>query len=417
MRMKRRSLRGHAVRVPTSATALVMAALSVGLLVTAAQASAPVWRLVASSAPHGGALQGVSCPRSGACRAVGTSSLAFERRPAFAEIETSGGWRRYNSLVAGRGVACSSKSSCFAVAGGLSRATADHWNGRSWKKMPMTAPAAPYGDVLSSVSCRSARSCFAVGATTAYTTNSCPAGHSRCLTDEPLLERWNGREWQNETVPKSAETAAPSSASGDPVDSQGAFSSLQAVSCATRGPCIAVGDSGKGSPATRTSPLSLRWSGHRWETLRIPSPRVSGYVVFDSISCSTASACTAVGTYGTTAYHPFAERWDGRVWRLERTPTPAGARVAELNGISCPGTGLCIAVGSSTHREVGRPLVERWSAGKWKVMNTPLPPRSNRRGGSVLTSVSCALQGSCTAVGDYGRSQQSGWFIERYGSG
>lgn len=68
---------------------------------------------------------------------------------------------RHSGLSA---VACASPSSCEAVGGWLNRLTSSRWDGTRWSPSP--APAVPkhaVGARLSGLSCRSTRSCVAVG--------------------------------------------------------------------------------------------------------------------------------------------------------------------------------------------------------------------------------------------------------------
>ena len=58
-----------------------------------------------------------------------------------------------------------------------------------------------------------------------------------------------------------------------------------------------------------------------------PGPRTRHIQLF-GVSCSSSSACAAVGSYenrsGTTV--TLAERWDGRRWSLQTVPDPRGAK-------------------------------------------------------------------------------------------
>ena len=66
------------------------------------------------------------------------------------------------------------------------------------------------------------------------------------------------------------------------------------------------------------------------------------------MSCTSATACTAVGTSqsGAGAQLPLAESWDGTSWVLDTVATPAGATSSGLQGVSCVASGWCDAVGS-----------------------------------------------------------------------
>ena len=90
----------------------------------------------------------------------------------------------------------------------------EHWNGTTWTIAAVPTPAGAKTGQLSSVSCRSASSCYAVGvASTASATKT-------------LVEHWSGSHWS--IVP----SASPSGASS---------ASLNGVSCPSASTCLAVG--------------------------------------------------------------------------------------------------------------------------------------------------------------------------------
>ena len=55
---------------------------------------------------------------------------------------------------------------------------------------------------------------------------------------------------------------------------------------------------------------------------------------FLSVSCASATTCTAVGTALGRA--TLAESWNGTSWRIEPTPPPTGSAYSTLDGVSCP---------------------------------------------------------------------------------
>ncbi len=66
------------------------------------------------------------------------------------------------------------------------------------------------------------------------------------------------------------------------------------------------------------------------------------------MSCPSAAACTAVGSYANSAGTglTLAERWDGTTWSVQTTPNPPGGRAFNnLLGVSCPSRVACTAVG------------------------------------------------------------------------
>jgi hypothetical protein len=114
------------------------------------------------------------------------------------------------------------------------------------------------------------------------------------------------------------------------------------------------------------------------------------------VSCASASACTAVGSYLTSAagWAALVERWNGTKWSIEQTPKPNG-ELGGLDSVSCVSARDCTAVGNYfTSTELNVALAERWNGTDWSTEPTPIS-------GSALQSVSCASASVCTAVGQY----------------
>ena len=315
-------------------------------------------------------------------------------------------------------VSCSSTTACIAVGtwtelivtGELegiqtgeyrSWPLAERWNGTSWsleynhtsQSIPLPLNTKEMG--LNAVSCSSASACTAVGwYTEAY-------GSGVGLV-RPVVERWNGSAWSPQ--------AAPDPKSGE----QEASATLIGVSCQTSSWCVAVGHYRYGSG--QRLPLAEVWQS--WEE-RAPEWRVDspGYpektveVGLSAISCSSVSACTAVGNAsreGSINHEvPFAERWTGTAWATQLMPTPGKAgteRFTVLTGVSCPSSSRCVAVGYSGPLHEGREgkveemFAEQWEGAEWSIQTVPGPNSSEN---AALDGVSCPSATACTAVGSY----------------
>ena len=124
----------------------------------------------------------------------------------------------------------------------------------------------------------------------------------------------------------------------------------------------------------------------------------------ESVSCSAATACTAVGTdLNTSGINvTLAERWNGTNWQRQATPNPAGDTTSSvaptLLGISCPTATFCVAVGNyqSGFNQAG--MAETWNGQQWTLQAFPAPVDSD---GWQLFGVSCASARFCEAVGGY----------------
>jgi hypothetical protein len=176
------------------------------------------------------------------------------------------------------------------------------------------------------------------------------------------------------------------------------WASLSAVSCWSATACTAVGSWQDFSNKQLPAPLAERWDGTAWviQTAASPSGGPFSTGVFSSVSCSSPTACVAVGTADLSPTMPLAEHWDGASWRVDPTPVPPGMH-GQLGGVSCRATANCVAVGTKAFN-AGIPLTlaERWSGTAWTIRDTANPNGAQPGG---LSAVSCPSSWACTAVG------------------
>jgi hypothetical protein len=262
-------------------------------------------------------------------------------------------------------VSCASASACTAVGFSNSGTStlAERWNGTAWTIQTPPNPSA--GGDLEGVSCSSASACTAVGSTGFTST---------------LAEQWNGTAWTIQTTPN-----PPGMQAGG----------LDGVSCTSASACTAVGWYQTSSGPEFT--LAEQWNGTAWTIQTTPKPSGSTDTELNSVSCTSASACTAVGFYQNpleSLEGTLAERWNGTSWTIQSTPNPSGSSLSDLFGVSCTSASNCTAVGSSATST----LAERWDGTSWTIQSTPNPPGSTQ---IFLDGVSCTSASSCTAVGHY----------------
>ena len=329
------------------------------------------------------------------------------------------------------GVSCKSTTACTAVGysqnpdtapSGLTLAEA--WNGSKWVIEP-TPAAANVHAYLSGISCTSVTACTAVG----YYVNG-------TLNTTTLAEAWNGSKWLIEPTPNpggslasrlsgvSCASATACIAVGkyfnsagieltlaeawngtrwaiEPTpDPTGTYIGLSGVSCASALACTAVGSYvGSNPPLTHT--LAEAWNGTRWAIEPIASVKnlESG---LGAISCTSATVCTAVGWIGSVAAtRTLAETWDGTNWTIHATPNPGLSQYYDLRGVACTSATACTAIGQA-YDPGGKndvTLALGWNGSKWVMEPTPNPA-----GGGVLSGVSCSSPTVCTAVGSYENS-------------
>lgn len=235
-------------------------------------------------------------------------------------------------------------------------------------------------NILSGVSCPSARRCVAAGF-------DIHGGR-----DVALPELWNGSRWQ-----------VPVPVKGDPL-LRTKLSVLSAASCPATTRCELVGVTGNRG----TLPLAALWNGKLGKasiaSQRVADPRGSKFATLNGVSCTSVTACTAVGFYIDAAgVHTLVERWGGSRWRIQ----PSGTTAGQFNAVSCASARFCMAVGD--HGPAGpAELVGVWNGRSWLF---PLAGNFNGATSARLDGVSCSVGGSCVTVGQTsGPNGSSGTF-------
>ena len=339
------------------------------------------WSIQETIAPSGagGQLNALSCPTSRFCIAVGS-------HPPGALIERWNGSRwslqRPAGVGAGSaaqldGVSCPSRGRCVAV--GLVRggALAELWKGGRWERFP-----APRGVGLTAVSCTSPHTCSAISN----------------VNRTYAVQRWNGRRWTQEGVPGIPRPVC------DPADETCA-NILSAITCVAASTCYVTGaveSALEGGDAQDTAtPTAASWHGARWQREPVRNPGVCPNKVsavcgttLNAISCTARSVCVAVGAYSnaTSIAQPLIEDRSPGAWSVQLAPSPFGPASSELNGVSCPSATACTAVGSYTDASGASVLLaERWGGAAWTMQPTP--------GSGEFVGVSCTSATSCIAVG------------------
>jgi hypothetical protein len=396
------------------------------------------WTIQATPRPAGATLSdlgGVSCTSATACTAVGYYDDSAGTPLTVAEAWSGSAWtiqKTANQSTATlsilNGVSCSSATACTGVGyyhdtSGKQQTLAETWNGTAWKVQATPKPAGATLMILDGVSCSSATACTAVGS---YSDSS--------NTQVTLAEAWDGTAWKIQPTAKpdfatfpvltgvSCSSATACTAVGYYQDSSGflvtlaevwngtawsvqatpngpsaVVSILDGVSCTSASACSAVGTYHNSSGPDLT--LAERWNGITWSVQVTPSP--SGRSVLEGLSCNSPASCTAVGynDIGSGNQVTLAEVWNGTAWQIKTTPNPVGATVSDLHGVSCRSATACTAVGgdsNSSGTEVT--LAEAWDGTAWTVQTTPEPAFATL---GVLNGVSCWSATACIAVGYY----------------
>lgn len=380
-----RSCRNRSLHSRLTVAVVMVGLVVVGTYVGSGVAGALVpWKIVASpntSHTENNILAGASCTSSTDCVAVGHS--AGSNFQTLIESRNGSAWSIVPSPDTSPtadnllwGVSCASSTACTAVGsaemGTDYQTLIESWNGASWSIVPSPSNS-PTENALLGVSCYDLTHCIAVGSAQVGTT-----------VLQTLIESWNGTAW----------SIVPS-----PDVSTSTYEELSGVSCSGPTDCMAVGyDDTTGGSQT----LVESWSGSAWSIVPSPNPTsVPGYYgdSLDAVSCTSSTACVAVGANNTVSSHnvvTLIESWNGSAWSVVTSPN--GPDIASsLDGVSCISPTSCIAVGGSGGG--AGTLIESWDGSTWAVV--PSPNRGNPYT-DFLGGVSCVDPTNCTAVGQSG---------------
>ena len=289
-----------------------------------------------SPAPGGGAsiYYGVAATSAHSAWAVG-SSFTGTGSPRTLIVHWNGtAWRRVPSPTPTGGgalfsVAATSARSAWAVGyagnpdGSYTKTLILHWNGAAWRRVP--SPACAGGCGLTSVAAISARSAWAVGATSTWT----------------LILRWNGTTWTRIPSPNPARNT-----------------SLNGVAATSATNAWAVGTIGNYPYQT----VILRWGGAAWTRVPSPSPEAAGGSQLFGVTAASATSAWAVGY---TGLRTLIAHWNGRTWT--QVPSPGGYSLAGVAAAAAPDAW---AVGAGIGHKT---LILHWNDRTWKTSGESQP--------------------------------------------
>ncbi len=300
-------------------------------------------------------LQGVACPDTTDCYAVGSGPDASG--PGWVVARTDGG-RQWQLLDTVHGIglttiACPTSQSCIAGGGSLAgsglvaEALVTSDGGRSWTTVPMPTQVGEPIDIA----CASALRCIGVG-----------GGSAMALTAD------GGGTWAAESLPSGLRSA-------------------DSVTCPTATSCI-VGDAGPGPGSSAPSMGALSHDGGTtWSAAAV----VGGSSALGDVSCGGTTHCVgliasdATDSAGTGT--PIVTTDGATSW--QHVATTVGGSVSCLPGV-------CVSVGASSQENGGfRPVAEESTDGglHWRSMPMEVPSAG------VLGAVSCPALLDCIAVG------------------
>jgi hypothetical protein len=222
------------------------------------------------------------------------------------------------------------------------RAIVDHWNGHSWRLVPV--PPSDYYSRLVGVTALSPSNVWAVGG----------VGVGKSGAERTLTMHWNGKVWKRVPSPNPATPFTPAGS---------VYGSLAAVAGDSAHDVWAVGEynrvAANGDRAIH--PLVLHWNGARWRAVSSPDPAGSAHrSLLSGVVALSATGVWAVGSqahHGTRwVQHALAEHWDGTRWQI--VPTTDNP----LTGVSGLSANDVWAVGGMAGGDV-----THWNGSTWTV--------------------------------------------------
>ena len=378
--------------------------------------SAGIWGNAVAVGVSGGSdaeIRSVSCASAGNCSGAGYYDDGQAREQAFVVSQVDGVWGPASqvpgSATLNQGsamilsVSCASAGNCSA--GGFYTDRYGHRQafvvrqaGGAWGMAREVSGSGAlnkggYAE-LSSVSCRSAGSCSAGGF---YTGRS--------------------KHWQAFVVDeKNGLWGSAKPALGLAALNPGGDAEINSMSCSSVGNCGAGGGYWGGSHPGQA--FVVNETGGVWGRAKkiagLAKLNTGGSAQVVSISCAAAGSCTVGGYYLSGSHtEAFVVSQVKRIWGTARE-VPGSAILnkggyAQVYSVSCASRGNCSAGGSywdrSGHQQA---FIASQVNGKWgSAREVPGSAALNTNGSAVVTSVSCATAGNCSAGGTY--AVHSGW--------
>ena len=421
-------LRRTAFVAADGALAVGMAALGGLFAVGSASGAAPApgWSGTQSPSPSGpdapnsnpdANLQSVSCVSATSCAASGSYADAGSHVRGLLEALTGETWSAQeaplpanaspsNPSPSFKDVSCASAGWCVAAgfyfdsSGGIYTSfdtlSGGHWSATEGP-VPVDAGGGSTAQVIATeLSCPAPGTCTAVGN---YLNNT---GHR-----VGLIETLSGGSWSEQVAPQPSDAATKQ------------IAELSAVSCPTTSFCGAGGDyrnSQNGTQADVLVEVNGTWKAQDAPLTADAAAPVSRLDGFESISCTAASVCEAVGNYHTAAngVGGLLEHLSGGTWSGSAAPEPAGAATgssqdALLRSVSCTFDGGCNAVGFYVDSGANvHALINSIVNGAATTVAAPVPADvSTSSPDESLNGVSCLDLSQCAAVGTYISSRSS----------
>jgi alpha-tubulin suppressor-like RCC1 family protein len=221
---------------------------------------------------------------------------------------------------------------------------AEHWNGTSWKKVPVPLPATATTGTLDGVLELSPCNVWAVGNINAQTGTG----------ELTLIEHWNGTKW--------SVVASP-----NPETGTGTSDGLTAIAGTSPTNMWAVGSFGTD---VFNAMLFEHWNGKKWSFVPPPSEDEEFGEAVTAISADDAWAV------GETAGGTISAHWNGTAWSFVATPILSNGNGAfnELTGVTAVSADDVWASGYEgdvDQQNLSDPYVLHWNGTAWSLTKVP----------------------------------------------
>ena len=362
---------------------------------------------------HLDAFRAISCPAPGQCTAVGTVKDADGNALPTTVDQVDGRWGTAQvvnpdghlpgSSGGMNAISCTSVRNCTA-AGSITddagnalavvvREVDGVWGWADAMSFADGSQGANPSSRLTSISCTAVDSCTAVGGFW-----NAAGGYESFVATEV------GGDWGQ---------ASPLDFP-DGVRNPEANDALNQVACSSPGNCTAVGyfrDAGFGQQAMSVTQVDGVWGEVVPASFPVGVQSDHGDA-FTSVSCTSAGNCTAAGFYMYPTYQQAAMtavEVDGAWAPAETISLPAslqaGSAYSQFQSISCSSAGNCSAVGLALDVDYQRvAIVDTEAGGTWgEAQEVTYGPgvHDPTRYADALGPVSCSGDGSCTAGGTF----------------
>jgi hypothetical protein len=209
---------------------------------------------------------------------------------------------------------------------------------------------------------------------------------------QPLVMAGNPATW----TAAQAKEITLGSAFGDPNDPF-SYSSLYSITCTSSTACVAVGSDGKFQPLVLAGNPST-WTAAQAKEITLSSGYGSGGEL-NSVTCTSPTSCVAVGD--DEAEQPVFLTGDPSTWNAAHVHDIALGAAFGSGGffysVTCTSSSSCVAVGSDKN---GQPLMLAGDPSSWGVAQTSQVTLGAPFGlGGRLFSVTCTSSSSCIAGG------------------